>query len=63
MAKKHHPHNRRERLELEKIKQFGKLSTDRPGRVRRKLGLETEEVKELEDALRDLKVSKTIEEN
>lgn len=55
--KRHHPHNRRERLELEKIKQFGTKTTDRPGRVRRKLELETTEVKELEDAVREIKVS------
>lgn len=57
MKKKHHPHSRKERLELEKIKAFGKKTTDRPGRVRRKLELETVTVKELEDALRNLKVS------
>lgn len=50
MTRKKHPANRFERLKIkERIKQFGKGSNDRSGHVRRKLELEGETVKELQD--------------
>lgn len=56
MTKKKHPSNRFERKQLEEIKAFGKKSTDRAGRIRRKLRTETETVKELDHELGEIQI-------
>lgn len=57
MSKTKHPANRYERLRVkEKIRQFGTPSNDRTGHIRRRIARETEEVKELENELSEIKV-------